>query len=122
MKKVTLGLMTGIGLMAAAASPAQAEFFDLSIQNGLFSGGGTMTGTFTYDSISKTYSNFNITVGPDALSKAPNPFTYSPSSSDAVPAPFSPPEQNFYASASSATSGVLQSDESGQTHLKYRQN
>ena len=119
MKKVTLGLMTGIGLMAAAASPAQAAFFDLSIQNGLSSGGGTMTGTFTYDSISKTYSNFNITVDPDALSKAPNPFTYSPSSSNSVTAPFSPPEQNFRASASSATSGVLESDEFRNLLLRF---
>ena len=36
MKKVALGLLTGIGLMAAAAAPARADLYNFSIQNGEF--------------------------------------------------------------------------------------
>ena len=41
------------------------------------------------------------------------------SSSNSVTAPFSPPEQNFRASASSATSGVLESDEFRNLLLRF---
>ncbi|WP_373478976.1 PEP-CTERM sorting domain-containing protein [Geminocystis sp.] len=79
---MTLGLATTASLLAPNSAEALNLKFELTGAN--FAGGGTLTGSFLYDTTTNVYSNWNFISTASALSSATgglaNPFNYTPTS------------------------------------------
>ncbi|HAC64056.1 MAG TPA: hypothetical protein DCF68_11075 [Cyanothece sp. UBA12306] len=83
MKKLALGLLTATGLMAAMA-PAQAAIFTFALENATYAGGGTLNGTFQFDTIAGEFlsTGYNIITNPTALNQSSFAGNWSDGTSD----------------------------------------
>jgi len=70
-----LMLAGGVALAMIPFSNASASLLTLSV-DGVFPSGGTVTGSFQYDTVNNTYSNWTLTSDNNILTNTTNPWTY----------------------------------------------
>ncbi|HAC64057.1 MAG TPA: hypothetical protein DCF68_11080 [Cyanothece sp. UBA12306] len=71
MKRILLGLLTTAGIVTTIA-PAEAAIFTFALENATYAGGGSLNGTFQFDTTTGEFlsDGYNVTTNPNALNQS----------------------------------------------------